>query len=85
MRGALPALAGLFWLVSVAPASAQEGYAPSPENLEARSWFRDARFGMFVHWGVYSVPGRGEWVMHNERIPVGEYEEIPPLFNPTGP
>ena len=83
MRRALPALAGLFLLGSVAPASAQEGYEPSRENLEARAWFQDARFGLFVHWGVYSVPGRGEWVMHNERIPVGEYEEIPPLFNPT--
>jgi alpha-L-fucosidase len=84
MRRILPALAGLFLLGSATSAFAQEGYAPSPENLEARSWFRDARFGMFVHWGVYSVPGRGEWVMHRERIPIAEYEKIPPSFNPTG-
>ena len=82
-RIVLLALAGLFLLGSVAPASAQEGYEPSRENLEARAWFQDARFGLFVHWGVYSVPGRGEWVMHNERISVGEYEGFPPLFNPT--
>lgn len=46
-------------------------------------WFQDARFGMFVHWGVYSLIGRGEWVMHHERIPVAEYEKLPPQFNPT--
>lgn len=36
-------------------------------------WFADARFGMFVHWGPYSVAGRGEWVMNRERIPLEEY------------
>lgn len=51
---------------------------------EAVQWFRDARFGLFVHWGVYSLLGRGEWVMHNEKIPISEYEKLPPQFNPTG-
>ena len=46
-------------------------------------WFRNARFGMFVHWGVYSLIGHGEWVMNNERIPISEYENLPPQFNPT--
>ena len=77
MRRALPALAGLFLLGSVAPASAQEGYEPSRENLEARAWFQHARFGLFVHWGVYSVPGRGEWVMHNEKYPHRGVREAP--------
>jgi len=45
-------------------------------------WFQDVRFGMFIHWGVYSLLGRGEWVMHNERIPVEEYEKLPSQFNP---
>ena len=71
-------------LTASGPLEAQEGYRPSPENLEARAWFQEARFGLFVHWGVYSVLGRGEWVMHNERIPVAEYETLPPRFNPTG-
>lgn len=60
-----------------------EPYQPSPANLAARQWFQDARFGMFIHWGVYSVLGRGEWVMNNEKIPVAEYEKIPPQFNPV--
>jgi alpha-L-fucosidase len=38
---------------------------------------------MFIHWGVYSIPARGEWVMYNEKIPVKEYEKFPPQFNPV--
>src|SRR5438093_2260193 len=57
--------------------------APSPANQAARKWFQDARFGMFIHWGVYSVLGEGEWVMNEKKIPVSEYEKIPPQFNPT--
>jgi alpha-L-fucosidase len=58
-------------------------YRPSPENLKARQWFQDARFGLFIHWGVYSVLGKGEWVMNNDRIPIPEYEALAPKFNPT--
>jgi alpha-L-fucosidase len=58
-------------------------YRPSAANLAARDWFQDARFGMFIHWGVYSVPARGEWVMEHEHIPVSEYEKFAPQFNPT--
>jgi alpha-L-fucosidase len=39
-------------------------------------WWHDARFGMFVHWGLYSQLGRHEWVMNRERIPVAEYEKL---------
>ncbi|HLX46233.1 MAG TPA: alpha-L-fucosidase [Bryobacteraceae bacterium] len=63
-------------------ASAQN-YQPAPENLKAREWFQDNRFGLFIHWGVYSVLGRGEWVMNNDKIPVAEYEKLPAEFNPT--
>ena len=52
------------------------------ERQAALKWFQNAKFGMFVHWGVYSLHGRGEWVMNNERIPVNEYEKLPPRFNP---
>ncbi len=58
-------------------------YKPAPANLAAREWFQDARFGLFIHWGVYSVRGEGEWVMNNKKIPVEEYEKIPPQFNPA--
>ena len=51
-------------------AQAQEKkYTPTPENLKNREWFQDARFGLFIHWGVYSVLGDGEWVMNNQQIP----------------
>lgn len=59
-------------------------YQPSPENLKAREWFQEARFGLFVHWGVYSVLGKGEWVMNNDKISCADYEKLPPRFNPTG-
>jgi alpha-L-fucosidase len=69
-------------LMSVA-GRAQSGYQPTPANLAARQWFQDARFGMFIHWGVYSVLGDGEWVMNNRKIPIADYEKLPALFNPT--
>ena len=61
----------------------QQNYIPSSENLEAREWFKDARFGLFVHWGVYSVLGDGEWVMNNQNISIEEYEKLPSFFNPV--
>ena len=61
---------------------AQE-YQPSPENLENREWFQDAKFGMFIHWGVYSVLGVHEWVMETQSIDVDTYEKLPAFFNPT--
>jgi alpha-L-fucosidase len=45
-------------------------------------WFNQARFGMFIHWGVYSILARGEWVRYNERIPSSEYEKLAWKFNP---
>src|SRR6185295_20370324 len=66
------------------PAHAQQGYTPTPQNVAARRWFQDARFGLFIHWGVYSVLGDGEWVMNNRKLRVAEYERLPPQFNPTG-
>lgn len=52
----------------------------SPQGL---TWFQDARFGMFIHWGLYSILGKHEWVMHTDRIPVPEYERLMAQFNPT--
>ena len=46
-------------------------------------WWREARFGMFIHFGLYAIPGRGEWVQWNEQIPVGEYAKLASQFNPT--
>jgi alpha-L-fucosidase len=66
----------------------------SKESYEARmKWWHDARFGMFIHWGVYSVPagkyngqevkGIGEWIMNTAKIPVKEYEKFAKEFNPV--
>jgi len=56
--------------------------AQTPENLQARREFQDAKFGMFIHWGVYSVLGNGEWVFHNRKLTLDEYEKLPAFFDP---
>ena len=71
----------LAWLAG-SPAVAQSAYTPAAENLKAREWFRDAKYGLFIHWGVYSVLGDGEWVMNNQRIAIADYEKLPAFFNP---
>src|SRR5437588_5082527 len=58
-------------------------YQPTPENLKSRHWFQENKFGLFIHWGVYSVLGKGEWVMNNDKITVADYEKLPARFNPT--
>ncbi|MDE1176823.1 MAG: alpha-L-fucosidase [Edaphobacter sp.] len=66
----------------------------TPAEKDARmKWFREARFGMFIHWGIYSVPagrwqgkevpGLGEWIMNSGSIPVADYKAFAPQFNPT--
>ncbi|HUI30362.1 MAG TPA: alpha-L-fucosidase [Candidatus Acidoferrales bacterium] len=46
-------------------------------------WWRDARFGMFIHWGIYAVPAKGEWYMTTAQVPRGEYEKYALQFDPT--
>lgn len=58
-------------------------YQPSASNLKAREWFQDAKFGLFVHWGVYSVLGKGEWVMNNDKMTAADYQTLPARFNPV--
>ena len=67
----------------VVPGRSQSAYQPSASNLEARRWFQDAKFGLFIHWGIYSVLADGEWVMNNRKIPIVEYEPVASRFNPT--
>ena len=60
---------------------------------ERMQWWREARFGMFIHWGVYAVPagtwdgrqigGIGEWIMNRGKIPVADYQRIAKDFNPV--
>ena len=64
----------------------------SPAQRDARMrWWREAKFGLFIHWGVYAVPagkygnndGYGEWIMHSAKIPVAEYRGFAQRFNPV--
>lgn len=67
--------------------------AQSTGDQERMAWWKEARFGMFIHWGVYSVPagtyegkrigGIGEWIMHHGKIPVATYREYAKQFNPV--
>jgi alpha-L-fucosidase len=69
----------IFWGKSV---FAQPDYQPSPSNLQNREAFQDKRFGLFIHWGIYSLLMDGEWVMNNKQIPIPDYEKLAPMFNP---
>ena len=63
------------------------------EREKRMAWWREAKFGMFIHWGLYSIPagmwkgrlipGLGEWIQYNARIPVREYEQLAKHFNPV--
>ncbi len=55
-------------------------YAHQP-RAAALQWFSEARYGLFMHYGVYSLLGRGEWVMFREQIPLSEYDELKQQFN----
>ncbi len=53
----------------------------TPSARAARmKWFQDARFGLFIHWGVYAVPARGEWYMNNAKIPQAQYRPYAKKF-----
>ena len=62
-----------------APALAADAAASRERRMK---WWHDARFGMFIHWGLYSVLGRHEWAMEQEAIPIGEYEQLAKRFQP---
>jgi len=52
------------------------------DRIRRMKWWHQAKFGMFIHWGLYSLIGRHEWAMENEGIPVAEYEKLAKKFNP---
>jgi alpha-L-fucosidase len=73
-------------------------FAPPTESKEVHEkriqWWREARFGMFIHWGLYAVPGGtwkdkvrdtgySEWIMYGEKIPAKEYAKLADKFNPV--
>ena len=53
------------------------------DSNDSITWFQHARFGMFIHWGLYAIPARGEWVKQTEAIPEAEYQPFFETFNPT--
>jgi alpha-L-fucosidase len=63
------------------PAAKDDATLQAPES--ARTAFQNARFGLFIHWGIYSMLGKGEWVMERDKLPISEYEKLAPRFNPT--
>jgi alpha-L-fucosidase len=75
--------AALAFAAAPAPlAHSQAAYVASQSNLDARIWFQDAKFGMFIHLGVYSVLADGEWVEQLRPITKHDYEKLPAFFNP---
>src|SRR5215813_1453279 len=74
-----------------------QNQAPDPESPEAKqarlAWFKEAKYGMFIHWGLYAIPagewkgkqipGLGEWIMNRAHIPVKEYEQLTKQWNPV--
>jgi alpha-L-fucosidase len=85
-------------LAIVASSAATAQNAPPAKETAAQkdarmAWWRDARFGMFIHWGLYAVPagtwhgervnGLGEWIMAQARIPASEYAQLAQQFNPV--
>jgi alpha-L-fucosidase len=64
-------------------AHAQTPYQPTDANLKARQWYQDAKFGMFIHWGIYSELGAGEWVMEQRGISGPDYQKLAPQFYPA--
>lgn len=76
------------------PVKAIQDTETRAQRNERMAWWRAARFGMFIHWGLYSIPagtwdgkripGIGEWIMNDASIPVADYKALAPQFNPTG-
>ena len=77
----LLALISLLSYCSENSTSTKDGSTIDPSNkLE---WFQEAKFGLFVHWGLYSIPAAGEWVQYHRSIPGAEYKEYAKEFNPV--
>src|SRR5580698_5868536 len=98
----LPAtlLAAVLVFAGCPGATAAEPATPAPATLPAAAqqdqriaWFRQAKYGLFIHWGLYAIPagewkgkpvaGIGEWIMNHAKIPAAEYAELAKQFNPV--
>lgn len=70
-------------LVTNAQNAVTEAYVPTPENLAAREEFDSQRFGIFIHWGIYSMLGQGEWVLNSRQLKHSEYKNLAAGFYPS--
>ena len=64
-------------------ASAQDKYVPTEENLRNREKFQDDKFGVFIHWGIYSMLGDGEWALELNKLDAKEYAKLASGFYPS--
>src|SRR5215831_15726357 len=81
LKGTAASLIALTAKPAAGEAPAKQVTGPADSQTRMR-WWHQAKFGMFVHWGLYSLLGRHEWVMENEGIPVSEYEPLAKRFRP---
>ena len=74
----------MFILLLQGIVQAQDNYkTETPEQKSKRmAWWTDARFGMFIHWGLYALPARHEWVKNAERMTNEQYQKYFEMFNP---
>ena len=72
----------LMLLLTLNSAFTQDKYLPTKENIAQREWFQNAKFGMFIHWGIYSLLGDGEWVLEKEKLKDSEYQHLAQAFYP---
>ena len=85
MRKTLFALTAALTLTTTAWAQTATGgsYAPSEAIKQAQQEFQDSKFGIFIHWGIYSMLGDGEWVMNNKKLNYEEYTHLAGGFCPS--
>jgi len=93
LTGILFALALAAAIPRVPTVRGQTATPETPERAARMGWFREAKFGLFIHWGLYAIPagewkgqpiaGIGEWIMNRAKIPVKEYGQLAAQFNPV--
>ena len=72
----------VLYLLSATPLFSQNSNDFKSDKAEQMQWWTEARFGMFIHWGLYALPARHEWVMSKEQISKKDYEKYVAYFNP---
>lgn len=76
-------LLSVFCTMVITSCISAQAYTPAPANIKARTEFQDAKFGLFIHWGIFSILSDGEWVENNENITTKSYVRLMDFFNPV--